>query len=89
MTTKGQRSTHRRKVKRKLPGGRMQVSFEKKRPRKAVCASCGMQLLGVPQEIPSQLKKMPKSQRRPERPYGGVLCFNCLKESMMERARQT
>jgi len=38
--------------------------------------------------LPRALHSMPKSQKRAERPYGGVLCSACMRRKIIEQARQ-
>jgi len=71
-----------RRVMRRTPGGRLEVHFEKRKPGPARCARCGRPLAGVPRERPSRLRKLSKTAKRPERPYGGVLCSTCLAEML-------
>src|SRR3989339_304726 len=61
----------------KVPGGRTVIQFKKKKPSKAQCKNCGKVLLGVPRQLSVKLRNMPKTAKRPERPYGGVLCSKC------------
>lgn len=68
-----------RRVFVKTPGSRVVKHYVKRKPKKAHCASCKGLLQGVPQERPSKMQNMPKSQKRPERPYGGMLCSKCLR----------
>ena len=77
-----------RRVFVKTPGNRIVKHFVKKKPNKAHCATCGGILQGVPQARPSKMQNMPKSQKRPERAFGGVLCSKCLKLKLKEQARQ-
>ena len=81
------RSHSLRKVFKKTPGGRTVVHYEKKKPNKAVCTLCGRPLSGTPREVPSKLRNMPKSSKRPERPYGGVLCSSCARRVIIEEVR--
>ena len=83
------RSRSRRKVKVKTPGGRLVIRMERKKPSPAKCAKCGKPLHGVPRDIPSRLRKLPKTKKRPERPYGGYLCSSCMREVMKERVIET
>ncbi|MFX1518936.1 MAG: 50S ribosomal protein L34e [Promethearchaeota archaeon] len=70
----------------KVPGGRV-IHYKKKKVRKSKCAVCGKRLSGVPRMSPSALRKLPKTQRRPQRPYGGYLCSQCLQELTKQAAR--
>ncbi|MEM1873340.1 MAG: 50S ribosomal protein L34e [Acidilobaceae archaeon] len=69
-----------RRVKRRTPGGFTVVHYEKRKPGVAVCSRCGKPLGGVPRLRSSGLRSLSKSKKRPNRPYGGVLCSSCLAE---------
>ncbi len=71
----------------RTPGGRTTTHFRKKKPSKAKCGNCGKQLAGVPRELPSKMKNLPKTKKRPERPYGGVLCSKCTRSLLKNQAR--
>ena len=75
-----------RKVK--TPGAKIVTHYTQRKPKQAVCAVCGAKLKGVPRGTPHEIKALPKSSRRPERPYGGVLCSACTRAKMKETARQ-
>jgi large subunit ribosomal protein L34e len=77
-----------RKIFVKAPGGKTKVQFRERKPSKAVCGSCKKQLSGVPRERPAVLGKLPKTQRRPERPFGGVLCSKCMRAVLKEEVRE-
>jgi large subunit ribosomal protein L34e len=64
------------------PGGRVRIHYSKKQPGPARCAACGRPLHGVPRALPSDLKKLRKTGKRPDRPYGGNLCASCTREIM-------
>ena len=76
-----------RRIYTKTPGGKTRVMYKKRKPAKAKCAVCKAILAGVPRDRPYKIKKLSKTQKRPERPYGGVLCSRCLKKLMVEKAR--
>jgi large subunit ribosomal protein L34e len=52
----------------------------RRKPSIVRCAECGIRLHGMPRLRPSALKKLPKSKRRPNRPYGGYLCARCTRQ---------
>jgi len=83
------RKSERRKPKRfvRTPGGRSKVQFVKKKTAPARCWMCGTLLAGVPRVRPSELARIPRSSRRPNRPYGGNLCSRCSRQLIKERAR--
>lgn len=76
-----------RKVFVKTPGSKTVVHYRESKPSKAVCGNCKKPLSGVPRERPAKMANMPKTLKRPERPYGGVLCSKCTRELLKERTR--
>lgn len=76
-----------RKIFVKTPGGRTVIHYRERKPQKAHCATCGKALAGVPRERPANLAKLPKTARRPQRPYGGVLCSACMRQRIKEQTR--
>ena len=81
------RSGRLRKVFVKTPGGKVHLHYRQRKPSKAVCSSCEKVLPGVPCEMPAKLRNMPKTAKRPERPYGGVLCSACMRVLFQQKAR--
>lgn len=71
----------------KTPGGRNVLHYKKKKPSKHICASCGEVLHGVPRGRPYQIRKLSKTKRRPNRPYGGQLCGACTRRLFKQEAR--
>ncbi len=88
MPAPNKRSRSLRRVYTKLPGGRTTIHYKKRKPNKAKCGNCGDVLKGVTRETPSKMKNTPKTKKRPERPYGGVLCSKCSRELFKNKARQ-
>jgi len=76
-----------RKVFVKTPGSRTVVHYRESKPSKAICGSCKKPLSGVPRDRPAVMAKVPKTARRPERPYGGVLCSKCTRQLLKEKVR--
>jgi len=76
----GLRTRSKRRVYVRTPGGETVVHYEPRRPGPARCALCGRPLNGVPRLRPSELRKLPKTAKRPERIFGGVLCHECLEK---------
>lgn len=78
MPIQPQRTRTFRRIKKKL-AGRLTIHYKKRKPKPAHCANCKKVLHGMPRDLPFKIRKLPKTQRRPERIYGGVLCPACLK----------
>lgn len=76
-----------RRVAVKTPGGRTVIHYRESKPQAAHCGGCGKVLPGVPRERPAVLRNLPKSSKRPERPYGGNLCSACMRSLFKARAR--
>jgi large subunit ribosomal protein L34e len=79
-----------RTLRRKLvktPGNRTVMHYIKRKPKKATCAKCKAVLPGVANERPVKMKNMAKTYKRPERPYGGVLCSRCMRALLKEKAK--
>jgi len=77
-----------RKVFVKTPGGKTTFHFRRRKPSKAKCADCKTELAGVPRELPRKMTNLPKTAKRPDRPYGGVLCSACTRKLLQQKARQ-
>lgn len=77
-----------RRVFRRTPGGDTVKVYKKRKPSKAKCAGCGKVLIGVPRERPYKMQNMPKTAKRPERPYGGVLCSACSRKKIIEKIKK-
>lgn len=71
------RSTSVRVRHKRSPGGKRVVIYKNRKPSAATCAVCSLKLNAVPRRKGVELKKLSKTQRRPERKFGGVLCANC------------
>lgn len=76
-----------RKIFVKTPGGRNVTHYRQRKPSKALCGKCKKQLAGVPRELPAKMANMPKTAKRPERKYGGVLCSACTRALLKSEAR--
>jgi large subunit ribosomal protein L34e len=76
-----------RRVFTRTPKAGSVLRFKKRKPSKAKCAGCGGVLAGVPRERPYKMQNMPKTAKRPERPYGGVLCSACSRKEIIKKAR--
>ena len=65
--------------------GKVTKHFRKRKVSKGSCGGCGTILKGVPHKIQSKLKNLPKTKKRPERPYGGVLCSSCMRKKIIQQ----
>ncbi len=77
-----------RRIKKKTPGGETKLVYAKRKPSVAHCGRCGAQLQGIPRGTPKDIAKLSKTEKRPERPFGGVLCAKCLRDVMKYEARE-
>lgn len=73
----------------KAPGNTIKVHYRRRKPSAATCCVYGTPLAGVPRGTSTEMRNMPKSQKRPERPYGGVLSSKAMREKMKQKARST
>lgn len=71
----------------RVPSGKSRLHIKRKKVNAAHCAGCGKELGGVPNKRPYELRKFAKTEKRPERMYGGVLCGNCVKEKIKAAIR--
>ncbi|MBI4980545.1 50S ribosomal protein L34e [Candidatus Woesearchaeota archaeon] len=76
-----------RRIFVKVPGNTVKLHYRRRKPSKAKCANCKKLLIGVPHELPLKMKNMPKTAKRPERPYGGMLCSACTRQLLKQKAR--
>lgn len=76
-----------KKTSRRTPGGKPGVKRKPKKPSAATCGLCGSQLHGVPRRGTAGMAKLAKTEKRPERPFGGVLCHACVAAIVKEKAR--
>jgi len=60
--------------------------YAKRKHSRAHCANCGAILHGVKTGPKYRMAKFAKTEKRPERPWGGMLCSRCqrlkIKESL-------
>lgn len=76
-----------RKVFVRTPGSKSVIHYREKKPSRTICGNCKKPLAGVPRERPSKMRNMPKTAKRPERPYGGILCSICTRALLKQQAR--
>ncbi|MBS3124814.1 50S ribosomal protein L34e [Candidatus Woesearchaeota archaeon] len=77
-----------RRVFVKTPGGEVKLHYRRRRNAAPQCSDCGANLPGVARGTPAQVNKLPRSSRRPERPYGGKLCSKCTRRTIIAQVRK-
>jgi large subunit ribosomal protein L34e len=87
MVRRSLRSRSLRKIRVKTPGGRVTIQFKRRNPKQSHCGKCGAVLSGVPRLRPFKMQNTAKTKKRPERPYGGVLCSSCSRSLFKEKAK--
>ena len=65
--------------------GSENIHYRRRKPSRAKCAHCQKQLAGVPRELPAKMANLPKTVKRPERPYGGKLCSSCTRKLLRQQ----
>ncbi len=83
MAGKSINSRSKRKFTTKLPGGRLKTTEARRKPARIMCPVTGNPLNGVP-----RVRKTHKSNKAPNRPYGGVLSSRVVKKMYIQRARE-
>ena len=81
------RTRSKKRVMKRLPGGKTVLRFKDKKPSKKTCARCNVNLAGTPSDSVSQLKKLSKSEKTPTRPFTGVLCPTCVEKLVIYKTR--
>jgi large subunit ribosomal protein L34e len=82
------RSRSMARKKRTTPGNQSTIIYRRRGPSRAKCALCGAVLGGVPAKRPAKLRRIPKTGKRPDRTYGGRICHNCLKNSLVKVSKE-
>jgi large subunit ribosomal protein L34e len=76
-----------RRIKTRLPSGTTVLHYKKRNIGKTICGKCGIELSGVARARVAELQKIAKTKKRPQRPFGGVLCTKCTRETIKAKAR--
>jgi large subunit ribosomal protein L34e len=88
MTRRSLNTRTRKNITKRLPGGKSKIFATRKTPKKARCTISGEILHSTPRTKGAKDRTIPKSLRRPERPYGGNLSSRALKNLLIEKARK-
>ncbi len=81
MVRRSERS--KKRVSYRSPGGKLRTRTKREKMNAPKCAVCGVKLKGTA----SNPRKVRKTERRPERIFGGNLCHKCAERVVMYRAR--
>ena len=76
-----------KKVQVRTPGGRTITHYRYKTHSKHICAICKQELHGKPRGRPIEIRSLSKSERKPERPFGGMLCSRDSRMILSYRAK--
>jgi len=79
-----EKSRSKRRVFVKTPSG-AKIHYKQRKPGQHKCAGCGKVLAGIPSLESRKFKNLPKTKKRPNRPYGGNLCSVCMRKVMREK----
>jgi len=88
MTVPHHRSRTFRRVFKRTPSGKNVLHHRRRKDARPQCADCKGFLAGVPRGPKNKVHKIPRSARRPERPFGGKLCSACTRRVLIARVRQ-
>ena len=77
-----------RRVFVRTPGSKTTLHYRKRKPSHSRCGGCGAVLKGVARAMPAKMANLPKTAKRPTRPYGGILCSACTRILMKDKARE-
>ena len=77
-----------KRVRKKTVTGRNVFVYRKNRVSGSVCGNCGKELHGMPKLNKSLLAKLSKTEKRPNRKFGGYYCARCTKEILKVEARK-
>jgi len=76
MPNRHERSSEKKFVR--TPGGKTKIRYFKGKAKKQHCALCKGILAGVPHSLRRNgISKLSKTQKRPQVPFGGILCSAC------------
>ena len=81
------KSRSRKRIHRRIPSGKSVLEFRETRPGKPTCPT-GRPLLGTARGTKNEIRKLTKTERRPSRPYGGVLSSPAMRDVMHARVQE-
>ncbi|UCG37454.1 MAG: 50S ribosomal protein L34e [Candidatus Bathyarchaeota archaeon] len=80
------RTRSRKRKRHSLSGGRSKTSLREEMIGGRRCTSCGGTIPFLPRSA-SKIRKLPRSQKRISRSYGGQICHSCLSNSLKQALR--
>jgi len=78
-----EKSRSKRRVFVKTPSGKIKRTQRIRKTSPIICGGCGKGLQGIPRLIPSKFRDLPKTKKRPSRPYSN-LCSPCMRKKIRE-----
>jgi large subunit ribosomal protein L34e len=72
----------RKRTFKRTPGGKLKMRTKVARKHVPACSMCGSNLKGT-----SYSRHCRKTERRPERPFGGHMCHKCTERVFVYRTR--
>ena len=87
MVARRYRSTGSRRRVRRSSTGKQVIIYKNRRAAPAICAICDCKLNAVPRGSVVEMRKLAKTEKRPERVFGGVLCHACTQQIVKEKVR--
>jgi large subunit ribosomal protein L34e len=76
-----------RRLRTTTPSGIRKINYKRRMPKAAHCAACGNVLKGTPRVRDAKMRNLPKTMKRPERPFAGMLCSSCMRRKFISDAR--
>lgn len=76
-----------KQVKKRITSGKIVIRYKREKISAIACPNCGTTLHGVPRLYSSKIGKLSKSEKKPNRSFGGHFCSSCTREIFRERAR--
>ena len=64
------------------------ISYRIRKPSPAKCANCKIILKGMSRKTQAKFRNLSKSEKKPSRMYGGLLCSKCARRKIIESVRQ-
>lgn len=77
-----------RRIKNRLSASRVVVKYAYRNVSLPSCGSCGSVLPGVKNMRCVESRTSPKTFKRSQRPFGGVLCSKCMRDVFVAKARK-